>query len=78
LRKIYGESNEPEKRYSPAVWIGCKKEVVFGESPHSYTGKRVPSEAEREMLPVFRASWVDRDNPWIVYAVRYTFVRTFL
>jgi len=31
LRKIYGESSEPEKRYSPAVCIGCKKEVIFGD-----------------------------------------------
>lgn len=31
LRKIYGESSEPEKRYSPAVCIGCKKEVILGD-----------------------------------------------
>lgn len=31
LQKIYGESSEPEKRYSPAVCIGCKKQAVIGD-----------------------------------------------
>jgi IS1 family transposase len=30
LQKIYGASNEPEKRYSPAQCIGCDMKVVSG------------------------------------------------
>lgn len=33
LVKIYGESAESEKRYSPAECVGCKKQRVIG-SPH--------------------------------------------
>jgi hypothetical protein len=31
LQKIYGESGEPEKRYSPAVCIGCKLAPMIGD-----------------------------------------------
>ncbi|SPE26250.1 conserved hypothetical protein [Candidatus Sulfotelmatomonas gaucii] len=31
LQKIYGASNEPEKRYSPAKCIGCESKVVMGD-----------------------------------------------
>jgi len=31
LVKLYGESGEGQKRYSPAECIGCRKEVVSGE-----------------------------------------------
>jgi IS1 family transposase len=31
LQKIYGESSESEKRYSPAVCIGCKREPMIGD-----------------------------------------------
>ncbi len=30
LTKIYGEDSNPEKRYSPAVCLGCKSDVVSG------------------------------------------------
>src|SRR5271157_2199314 len=30
LQKIYGASNEPEKRYSPATCIGCDMKTVSG------------------------------------------------
>jgi hypothetical protein len=30
LQKVYGASNEPEKRYSPAQCIGCDRKVVSG------------------------------------------------
>ena len=30
LQKIYGASNEPERRYSPATCIGCDMKVVSG------------------------------------------------
>jgi len=31
LQKIYGASNEPETRYSPAKCIGCDMKTVIGE-----------------------------------------------
>ena len=31
LQKIYGTSSEAETRYSPAVCIGCKREVIVGD-----------------------------------------------
>jgi IS1 family transposase len=31
LQKIYGASDEPEKRYSPAKCIGCEMKVVMGD-----------------------------------------------
>ena len=31
LQKIYGQDANPEKRYSPAVCLGCKTEVVTGQ-----------------------------------------------
>jgi hypothetical protein len=31
LIKIYGESQEPEKRYSPAVCVDCQTKVITGE-----------------------------------------------
>ena len=31
LVKIYGETSEPEKRYSPADCIGCKREPISGK-----------------------------------------------
>ena len=31
LVKIYGESPEPQKRYSPATCIGCRQDVVTGD-----------------------------------------------
>jgi len=31
LQKIYGVSDEPEKRYSPAKCIGCESKVVIGD-----------------------------------------------
>jgi hypothetical protein len=31
LTKIYGEEANPEKRYSPAVCLGCKADVVTGQ-----------------------------------------------
>jgi hypothetical protein len=31
LQKIYGASDEPEKRYSPAKCIGCDMKVVMGD-----------------------------------------------
>ena len=31
LQKIYGASEETEKRYSPAKCIGCESKVVFGD-----------------------------------------------
>jgi IS1 family transposase len=31
LQKIYGASDEPEKRYSPAKCIGCEMKVVIGD-----------------------------------------------
>lgn len=30
LQKIYGASNEPEKRYSPATCIGCDMKTISG------------------------------------------------
>jgi hypothetical protein len=32
LQKIYGASDEPEKRYSPAKCIGCEMKTVIGNS----------------------------------------------
>src|ERR1019366_215776 len=31
LQKIYGASNEPEHRYSPATCIGCEMKTVSGD-----------------------------------------------
>lgn len=31
LVKVYGESVEGEKRYSPSEYVGCKKEVIMGD-----------------------------------------------
>ena len=31
LVKVYGESLEGEKRYSPSEYVGCKKEVIMGD-----------------------------------------------
>jgi IS1 family transposase len=47
LIKIYGEAGEPEKRYSPAEWIGSKRETITGspEKKHIST-----SHVERQNL----------------------------
>jgi IS1 family transposase len=37
LQKIYGASDEPEKRYSPAKWIGCDMKTVSGDPAHVST-----------------------------------------
>ena len=31
LQKVYGESIEPEKRYSPATCIGCRRQELIGD-----------------------------------------------
>jgi hypothetical protein len=41
LQKIYGASDEPEKRYSPGKCIGCDMKVVMGDPDpaHISTGE---------------------------------------
>lgn len=34
--KLYGESPEPQKRYSPAQCIGCERKVVTGNPDPKY------------------------------------------
>lgn len=49
MQKIYGESSEPEKRYSLAICIGCKKQAVIGEPDPAYAS----------------TSYVERHNPLV-------------
>ncbi len=36
LQKLYGETSESEKRYSPAQCIGCKRQPVIGQPDPSH------------------------------------------
>lgn len=47
LVKIYGETLEGQRRYSPAECIGCKKEVITGNPDRKYIST---SYAERQNL----------------------------
>ena len=49
LVKLYGESPEPEKRYSPAQCLGCKRTVVLGNPDPDHIST---SFAERQNLSV--------------------------
>jgi hypothetical protein len=49
LVKLYGESPEAEKRYSPAQCIGCKRHVVIGDPDPKHIST---SFAERQNLSV--------------------------
>jgi IS1 family transposase len=49
LQKIYGESSEPEKRYSPAVCLGCRREPMIGNPNPAYIST---SYVERHNLSV--------------------------
>jgi IS1 family transposase len=49
LVKLYGESPDPEKRYSPAQCVGCKRRVVIGDPDPDHIST---SFAERQNLSV--------------------------
>src|SRR5205085_3187539 len=49
LQKLYGESNESEKRYSPAQCIGCKRLALIGDLDPKHVGT---SFVERHNLSV--------------------------
>src|ERR1700683_53309 len=49
LVKLYGESPEMEKRYSPAQCIGCKRQVVIGNPDQKHIST---SFVERQNLNV--------------------------
>jgi hypothetical protein len=49
LVKIYGETAEAQKRYSPAECIGCKRETVIGKPDPKHIST---SFAERQNLSV--------------------------
>ena len=49
LVKLYGESSEAEKRYSPATCIGCKRQAIIGSPDPAHIST---SFAERQNLSV--------------------------
>lgn len=49
LVKIYGEASEGQKRYSPAVCIGCKRQAVIGDPDQDHIST---SYIERQNLSV--------------------------
>ena len=49
MLKLYGESPEAERRYSPAQCIGCKRHVIIGDPDPEHIST---SFAERQNLSV--------------------------
>src|SRR5665213_745189 len=85
LVKIYGESLEAEKRYSPAVGTGCKKRAVTGKPDKAAVST---SYAERQNLTMrmqnrrmtrltnaFSKKFDNHVHAMALYFMHYNFVR---
>jgi IS1 family transposase len=78
LIKQYGQSSEPEKRYSPAECTGCKRKAIIGDPDPKLIST---SHIERQNLTIrmqmrrmtrltnaFSKKW---DNLWAAYCVHF-------
>jgi hypothetical protein len=59
LQKIYGQGTNPEKRYSPAICLGCKVETVTGEPDPRHMStflRRAPKPHDADVDPQVHAA----------------------